>query len=151
MKGGVPSIMEIKSNKLAGGAGTRGLETRRGIRPDNDSCWTDHWSESDVFLSSWTRLLITVVIWSEYILRILVQDLWNRHCLSTWSGDPKAASMGAMWSYVTTCQPGHLSLTCSASCVATSGWMRWPLESNIFILDWHWRVERSIIFLRESF
>ena len=52
MKGGVPSIMEIKSNKLAGGAGTRGLETRRGIRPDNDSCWTDHWSESDVFLSS---------------------------------------------------------------------------------------------------
>ena len=48
MKGGVPSIMEIKSNKLAGGAG----DWRPDGVSDNDSYQADHWSESDVFLSS---------------------------------------------------------------------------------------------------
>ena len=67
IKGGVPSIMEIKSNKLAGGAETWGLRRPDGVsEQDNDSYSPDtgliidpldrslssYWSEFDVFLSS---------------------------------------------------------------------------------------------------
>ena len=100
MKGGVPSIMEIESNKLAGGAESE--ETRRaGVSgTDNDSHALDAGLLIGQSLTYFHHrehvLLITVVNWSKYILRILAQDLWKRHSecsVFTWFPAPKAQKL----------------------------------------------------------